>query len=466
MYTRESGIYLLTNTANGKLYVGSTVDLRVRPRQHFSELRRQKHVNPHLRSAWVYYGSGAFIIETLEHCAVEDLIEREMWWTELLDTMNPDKGYNLAYPDRHTVTQAVREKLSAANRGKTLSPEHRSRIGAAHKGLKQSPEVLARLSIVRRGRKLSPEHCEALLASLRGRPVSEETRAKISVANKGRTHSPEAKEKMSAAKAGKPRGPLSPETRAKISAANMGNQNCKGRTLSPEAKARISKANMGYKPTEETRAKMSAAQKGKSRGPCSPEHRAKISAAKKGQPRRHKLAPEEDQADANGIIICDRGVKLKSLLHLWHWIQQGVAQGGHMTIPLLEGAAITDQQGKDLTHLAELHLLDVQLQLVGKTWEVIFQALPPDRVTQVTSNGNRPGSSVPGEGKAMPGSLYIRIDELLRQLLVETDAILGGADDRARRPSIAWEINRRIGTTGQQVMDRHAILVKDLEESP
>ena len=78
----------------------------------------------------------------------------------------------------------------------------------------------------------------------------------------------------------------SPETRAKMSAAHKGKKNHNyGKTLSPETRAKISAATKGKTRSPETRAKMSAALKGenhpfygKSR---SPETRAKMSAAVK-----------------------------------------------------------------------------------------------------------------------------------------------------------------------------------------
>ena len=75
-------------------------------------------------------------------------------------------------------------------------------------------------------------------------------------------------------------GSPSKATRAKLSAAH------KGKKLSFEHKAKLSAAHKGKKrpPTNpETRAKLSAAHKGKKRPPLSPEHKAKLSAVKKGK---------------------------------------------------------------------------------------------------------------------------------------------------------------------------------------
>jgi hypothetical protein len=87
----------------------------------------------------------------------------------------------------------------------------------------------------------------------------------------GRIPGPETRAKMSAAGKGRT---FSPEHRAKLSAA------LKGRTLSPEARAKLSAAGKGRKVSPETRAKLSAAGKGRT---LSPEARAKMSAAQKGR---------------------------------------------------------------------------------------------------------------------------------------------------------------------------------------
>ena len=67
---------------------------------------------------------------------------------------------------------------------------------------------------------------------------------------------------------------MSPETRAKLSAAG------RGRKHSPESRAKMAAAHRGVKRSPETIAKMSAANKGKK---LSAEHRAKISAAGRGR---------------------------------------------------------------------------------------------------------------------------------------------------------------------------------------
>ena len=70
------------------------------------------------------------------------------------------------------------------------------------------------------------------------------------------------------------------ETKAKLSAAHKGK---KQKPRTEEHKAKISAAHKGIKYTEETKAKMSASHKGRKMKPFTEEHKAKISASRKGK---------------------------------------------------------------------------------------------------------------------------------------------------------------------------------------
>jgi hypothetical protein len=81
------------------------------------------------------------------------------------------------------------------------SPEHRAKIGAAHRGMKRSAETRRKISLAAQGRKCSPEECEARRQRALGRkrgPPSAETRAKMSASLTGRVLSAETRAKMSA----------------------------------------------------------------------------------------------------------------------------------------------------------------------------------------------------------------------------------------------------------------------------
>ena len=93
------------------------------------------------------------------------------------------------------MSEEAREKLSAANKGKTPSPETRAKLSAARKGKTFSPETRAKMSAAKKN--ITQETRAKMSAAKKN--ITPETRAKLSAAMKGKTHSDETKAKISAA---------------------------------------------------------------------------------------------------------------------------------------------------------------------------------------------------------------------------------------------------------------------------
>lgn len=114
----SGGIYKITCTANGKVYIGSTTDMRKRWRAHRSDLRNNKHHNRHLQGAWNKYGNQFFEFEVLETVTIADhLHEREQHWLDHYQAYNPDNGYNHGTVARapwlgRSHSSATKQKLS------------------------------------------------------------------------------------------------------------------------------------------------------------------------------------------------------------------------------------------------------------------------------------------------------------------------------------------------------------------
>lgn len=92
------GIYKITNLINGKVYVGSSVNIHQR-------WKREKNAayNPNdgsynypLSRAFRKYGIENFSFEVLEECSQAMLIEREQYYVDVYDSLN--KGYNQVNP--------------------------------------------------------------------------------------------------------------------------------------------------------------------------------------------------------------------------------------------------------------------------------------------------------------------------------------------------------------------------------
>ena len=90
---KKCGVYVITNTVNEKLYVGSTTrSFTKRWNDHKSLLRNNKHHNTHLQRAWNKYGEENFKFEILSICAPTLCILAEQYWMNILNTYK--KGYN------------------------------------------------------------------------------------------------------------------------------------------------------------------------------------------------------------------------------------------------------------------------------------------------------------------------------------------------------------------------------------
>ena len=50
--TFKSGTYIISNKANGKIYVGSSCDLEKRKNEHFRTLRKGVHKNRYMQASY------------------------------------------------------------------------------------------------------------------------------------------------------------------------------------------------------------------------------------------------------------------------------------------------------------------------------------------------------------------------------------------------------------------------------
>lgn len=90
------GVYKITNTKNGKVYIGQSVDIEKRFKQHKKLLRDNGHINYRLQDDWNIYGEDSFEFEVLEKCRSVYLNEIEKHTIKEYDSTNEAKGYNLS----------------------------------------------------------------------------------------------------------------------------------------------------------------------------------------------------------------------------------------------------------------------------------------------------------------------------------------------------------------------------------
>lgn len=219
------GIYCLTHSATGMKYIGQSIDVAARWRQH--QKGRERSL---IAAAIVQFGWPAFVPELLEVCDVAALNTTETAWIAKLGTLSPH-GYNQRSGGGQCAafSDEVRARISEATR-KGLTPEVLARRRVAMTGIPKSAEWRAAMS----ERQRNPKNIERIAALARNQ--SAETRAKIAAAHQGKTLSAATRQKI--ADAAKADGRvarmqsspnyLSAQTRVKMSAAAKARSKCRG----------------------------------------------------------------------------------------------------------------------------------------------------------------------------------------------------------------------------------------------
>lgn len=165
-------VYGIFCEPTGKLYVGSSNDVRNRWSLHESHLRRGIHQNTHLLRAWKKHGAEAFLFFVIEHVPdTSTLLDREAALIAQYRALDRSVGFNLA------------KSTFAPRLGRKHSEESKAKMSAA---------VKAQYANGRPGgwrgmwERCGDDVRRKLSVAFKGRTLSDATRAKVSATMKGR----------------------------------------------------------------------------------------------------------------------------------------------------------------------------------------------------------------------------------------------------------------------------------------
>jgi group I intron endonuclease len=271
MGEERPAVYIISNKANSKRYVGKAINgAEKRWARHKRDAERG--VDTLFYRAIRKYGEDSFHVvgklelgEGFTAGKTKEQINEALKTLEIIQirisgTADPSKGYNMTEGGEglsgFTHSQETRKKMSVSAMGNTRNLGHR-----------HSAESLAKMGVVQSGKIISLETREKLRIANLGKKRSDNVRAKMSAARSGekhhrfgKHHSSEAKEKLRAANLGKK---ASPETVAKLRVANSGENNgFFGKRHSMEARLKMRAAKAGKKLSVEHKAKISISLKG------------------------------------------------------------------------------------------------------------------------------------------------------------------------------------------------------------
>ena len=107
------GIYSITNLTNDKIYIGQSVNILARWKNHLTELYGGYHHNDHLQKSFDKYGEDNFDFKIIKACKPRYLDRFEKLYIRIFDTLNQEKGYN---------------KIAGGNENKKYSSESKENI--------------------------------------------------------------------------------------------------------------------------------------------------------------------------------------------------------------------------------------------------------------------------------------------------------------------------------------------------
>ena len=230
-----SGVYRIVNLVTNRTYIGSSLNVPKRLRDHKKLLAGRRHSNRHLQSSWMKHGQDCFSFDELVSCDCSELTTREQQFMDAY-ILHDLPLFNIlpSSPSRAGMKRAqsleTREKIRATLMGHPVTDETREKMSMKWVRRPLSQQGLRNLKDAHAGNKYSV----------------------------GYTHTPEARRKIGLAHTWKI---VSSATREKLRAASLGNTNGNGRILSKESRERIGAAHRGKVVSDETRAKLSAAKR-------------------------------------------------------------------------------------------------------------------------------------------------------------------------------------------------------------
>ena len=109
----KSGIYKITIN-DYYIYIGQSVDVKIRWSSHLNILKHNKHCNKKLQNVFNKYPD-KIKFEILEHCDVDKLDEREMYWIDHYKSYNTEWGLNMDLGgSSHRKYKTIKEAEAAA----------------------------------------------------------------------------------------------------------------------------------------------------------------------------------------------------------------------------------------------------------------------------------------------------------------------------------------------------------------
>lgn len=191
MKTIICGIYRFKNILTGICYIGQSIDINKRKKQHLTELRLNRHHCSYFQNSFNKHGEENFTHEVLEIC-FSNLNEREQFWINFHEDIGVYNHAKVAgSPKGIKRSQETKDKQSALKLGRKISEETKAKMRISQAAAKEVKSAKAKAQWS------DPVALAAISEKRKGKVTSDETKAKISATSLERWANNEYKEKLS-----------------------------------------------------------------------------------------------------------------------------------------------------------------------------------------------------------------------------------------------------------------------------
>ena len=144
----DSGIYMILNTVNHKMYIGQSYDVNTRLRKHKEALIGNYHKNDHLQKAFNKYGEQSFLFSQMLACPIDKLDTYEIEYISQFKSDNREYGYNIMKGGQERRFHSIesKRKIGEKNIWKGKIPPHIAKLNEINK-LEKHPQWNEEVSI-------------------------------------------------------------------------------------------------------------------------------------------------------------------------------------------------------------------------------------------------------------------------------------------------------------------------------
>lgn len=172
----KMGIYIISNSIDSRVYIGSAIHVNYRKNVHFCQLKKNNHHSIHLQRFFNKYGKDSLRFDILEIVDDIDILnQREQYFLDKYNSVSPN-GFNIRsdaktnFGVKHSKESIEKRKQTLLSKGGFYRPDEETK-----KRISNSMKLLVK----------TPEHCKNLSKAREGIKLNETTKEKIRIIRTG-----------------------------------------------------------------------------------------------------------------------------------------------------------------------------------------------------------------------------------------------------------------------------------------